>query len=332
MQTDRAALNLRLPPDWQAPLDIQSRLGAQVGRQRAIIDESLTNEQKSPLLLVLHEIPERGEPRQGVFYWRNLSHQWFVYRQGQDYDPREDGLAALSDHLSHYEAVLEDLREDYEAARRAHHYLAILENVAHKSHAADNLHRTLETARTFMREKKIDYDVEIINARDRAYNLKRELDLLYLDTQNALDYREAHASEILNLLILIFFPLTLVASLIQTGIMERIPALFPMIDPLLMQIGLLAAAFFLGIGLYLFISPTRKRQRRTVKPSNPPVLRTGTELAPRPTRRAKIKSADTRYRHPLDRWRLRRRTITLDKEMAHYAVDTVDAARAKRKP
>lgn len=331
MQTDHTALNLRLPADWQAPLDIQNRLGAQVGRQRAIVDESVSDEKKSPLLLVLHEIPERGEPRRGIFYWRNLTHQWFVYRQGQPYEAREDGLAALNDHLQRYEAVQQQLREDYEEARRAHHYLALLEEVALQSHAADNLYRTLEMARTFMREKQIDYDVEIINTRDRAYNLKREFDLLYLDTQNALDYREAHASEILNLLILIFFPLTLVASLIQTGITERMPTLLPTVDPLLIQIGLLAAAFLLGIGLYLFISPTRKRQRRAVRPASHPSLRTGTELALGPNRRAKINSAGKRYRHPLDRWRLRRKTITLDKEMAHYAVDTDEAARGKRK-
>ena len=331
MEVERAELNLRLPSDWQAPPDMQSRLGAQVGRQRAIIDESLPDGKTSPLLLVLHEIPERGEPRQGVFYWRNPTHQWFVYRQGQPYNAREDGLAALSDHLNRYEAVLEALREDYEEARRAHHYLAILENVAHKSHAADNLHRTLETARTFMREKKIAYDVEIINLRDRAYSLKRELDLLYLDTQNALDYREAHASEILNLLVLIFFPLTLVASLIQTGITERLMIFAPSVDPLLMQIGLLVVALMLGVGLYLFISPTRKRQRRSIRPASQPILRTGTELTLTPNRQAKTKPTSQRYRHPLDRWRLRRKTITLDTEMAHYAVDIDETKRKKRK-
>lgn len=329
MQTDRAALNLRLPPDWQAPLDIQSRLGAQVGRQRAIIDESLTDGQKSPLLLVLHEIPERGEQRQGVFYWRNLTHQWSVYRQGQAYDPREDGLAALSDHLGRYEAQQEQLREDYEAARRAHHYLAILEEVALQNHATDNLHRTLETARTFMREKKIDYDVEIINLRDRAYSLKREFDLLYLDTQNALDYREAHASEVLNLLVLLFFPLTLVASLIQTGITERMLIFTPTIDPLLMQIGLLAAALLLGVGLYLLISPGRKRRRQTARSVEQRVLRTGTELALPPTRQAKPKPARARYRHPLAPWRMKKRTITLDQNMAQYVVEDEQRRRSK---
>ena len=329
MQTDLAALNLRLPPDWQAPLDMQSRLGAQVGRQRAIIDESLTDEKKAPLLLVLHEIPERGEQRQGVFYWRALNHQWLVYHQGQAYNPREDGLAALSEHLGRYEVVQEQLREDYEEARRAHHYLTILEDLALKSHAADNLYRSLETARTFMREKKIDYDVEIINLRDRAYSLKREFDLLYLDTQNALDYREAHASEVLNLLILIFFPLTLVASLIQTGIMDQLFIYAPAINPAFLQVGLLAAALLLGVGLYLFISPRRKRHRRVTKrptqrhfrPNTAPALRQPTQSTP--------SAYAEGYRHPLAPWRMKKRKVTLDKNMAHYAVDEGKGRRGK---
>lgn len=327
MHSERAALNLRLPPDWQAPLDIQNRLGAQVGRQRAIIDESLPDDKQSPLLLVLHEIPERGEPRQGIFYWRNLTHQWFVYRQGQPYNAREDGLTALNNHLQRYEAAQQQLREDYEEARRAHHYLAILEDVALQSHATDNLYRTLETARTFMREKKVDYDVEIINVRDLAYNLKREFDLLYLDTQNALDYREAHASEVLNLLVLLFFPLTLVASLIQTGITERMLVFTPALDPLLMQIGLLVAALVLGVGLYLFISPVRKRHRREARPVAQRVLHSGTELAQQPNRQTKPTGA--RYRHPLAPWRMKKRTITLDKNMAQYVVDDEQGQRGK---
>ncbi len=330
MHQDREELNLRLPPDWQAPPDIQSRLGAQVGRQRAIIDENMADGQKSPLLLVLHEIPERGQPREGAFYWWDRNHQWFVYRQGQPYNPQEDGLAALNAHVERYEAMLEQLRDAYEEARRAHHYLAILENVAHKSHAADNLHRTLETARTFMREKQIAYTVEIINLRDRAYNLKREFDLLYLDTQNALDYREAQASEVLNLLILIFFPLSLIASLFETGITDQILNIAPAIDPLIMTICMLGAALLLGFGLYLLITPSRKRYRRVTNrvvqhdsyDSSAPVLRTR-------SRSTQVHAADNGYRHPLAPWRMKKRAVTLSKEMAHYAVDENKRARKR---
>lgn len=330
MHQDREELNLRLPSDWQAPPDIQSRLGAQVGRQRAIIDENMADGQKSPLLLVLHEIPERGQPREGAFYWWDRNHQWFVYRQGQPYNPQEDGLAALNAHVERYEAMLEQLRDAYEEARRAHHYLAILENVALKSHAADNLYRTLETARTFMREKQIAYEVEIINLRDRAYNLNREFDLLYLDTQNALDYREAQASEVLNLLILIFFPLSLIASLIETGITDQILTIAPAIDPLIMTICMLVAALLLGFGLYLLITPSRKRYRRnskrtsrnTVSSSAAPVLR---QTAQSPS----SQPSDNGYRHPLAPWRMKKRKVTLDKGMAHYVVDENNGRRKK---
>jgi hypothetical protein len=329
MHQDREELNLRLPPAWQAPPDIQNRLGAQVGRQRAIIDESLADDEKSPLLLVLHEIPERAVPRQGVFYWLDLNRQWFVYRQGQPYDAAEDGLAALRDHFARYEAVQEELRADYEQARRAHHYLAILENVAQKSHAAENLHRTMETARTFMREKKIDYEAEIINLRDRAYNLEREFDLLYQDTQNALDYREARSSEILNLLVLIFFPLTLVTSLIQTGITDQILTIAPALDPLIMTLCLLFAAILVGIGLSLLIDPTHN-QRRAKKVHNRNNSH-GRAPQAQPAQRPASKIRQPSYAHPLARWRIRKQPVTLDEKMAHYAVNIPQQQEQKKK-
>lgn len=329
MHQNREELNLRLPPDWQAPSDIQSRLGAQVGRQRAIIDENMADGQKSPLLLVLHEIPERGQPREGTFYWWDRNHQWFVYRQGHPYTPQEDGLAALSAHVERYEAMLDQLRDDYEEARRAHHYLAILENVALKSHAADNLYRTLETARTFMRDKKIAYTVEIINLRDRAYNLNREFELLYRDTQNALDYREAQASEMLNLLILIFFPLSLIASLIQTGITDQILNIAPAIDPLIMTICLLVAALLLGFGLYLLITPSRKRYRRTTRRAAPRDLTNNSTPILRQPPPSPPDTIGDGYRHPLAPWRMKKRKVTLDKGMAHYAVDEKQERRRK---
>lgn len=328
MRTSTEQLHTRLPAAWQAPPGIQNRLGSQVGRQRAIIDESLADGEKSPLLLVLHEMPEHGRDRQGVFFWHDLAGAWQVYRVGAPYNPREDGLVALDAHLAHYEAVEEELREQYERARRARHYLAILEEVALKRHAAENLYRALEAARSLMRDKRIDYDIEIINLRDRAYNLEREFDLLYQDTQNALDYREAHAVEILNLLILIFFPLSIITSLFETGITAQILTLAPAIDPLIMTICLLAAALLLGIGLYLLISPSHKqhrprrykRSRRTAPQVNQRSQPT-TPAALKLTGQATVAQPHSTYQHPLARWRIRKQPITLDKEMAHYIVE-----------
>ncbi|MCB0063230.1 MAG: hypothetical protein KDE19_14000, partial [Caldilineaceae bacterium] len=192
---------IRLPDAWQVPQGILDRLGTDlVGRQRAIVDETLPNGIHSPLLLVLHEVPDRTPQRQGIFFWRDLDGIWHVYRQGETYDPQADGIAALHEHFANYEAEEQALRREYERARRAGQYLTILEEAALKVHAADNLYRTLTEARTLMREQKIPQDIEIINARDRAYNIEREFDLLYTDTQNALDYREAHAVEVLNIL------------------------------------------------------------------------------------------------------------------------------------
>lgn len=270
---------IQLPAAWQVPQGILDRLGTDlVGRQRAIIDETVPAGIHSPLLLVLHEVPDYTPDRQGLFFWRDLDGIWRVYRQGQPYNDRENGIAALREHLANYEAQEEALRNAYERARRAAQYLTILEDAALQCHAAANLHRTLSDARTLMREQKIHHDVEIINARDRAYNIEREFDLLYTDTQNALDYREAHVVEILNALFLIFFPLTIIASLFEMGviffpltiiasffemgIMQQLRQSLPSLDPSLIVSALLLGGLLLGFGFYLLIRPPGRRRRQ----------------------------------------------------------------------
>lgn len=261
-QTER--MTIELPFAWEVSIGIRERLGTDlVGRQRAVVDETVAPSQPSPLLLVLHEVPDRSPERLGLFFWRSVDGVWKVYGQGENYDDREDGIAALHEHMARYEEEERYLRDAYERAGRAEQYLTILEEAALQSHATSNLYRTMADARMLMRERKIEYDVEIINARDRAYNIEREFALLYTDTQNALDYREAHAVEVLNVLFLIFFPLTIIATVFETGIIQQILDTTPTLDPLVLTIALLIAALLIGIGFYLLISPLQRQPRRS---------------------------------------------------------------------
>ncbi len=336
MATTRSAQQpsmIQLPTAWQVPSGIRERLGTElVGRQRAVIDETLDAGQYSPLLLVLHEVPDRATSRRGLFLWRDVAGIWKVYRQGEAYNNNANGIAALHEHMANYEAEEHALRDAYERAQRAGQYLTILEEAALQSHATTNLHRTLADARTLMRERKIDYDVEIINARDRAYNIEREFDLLYTDTQNALDYREAHAVEILNILFLIFFPLTIIASIFETGIIQQLLDTTPTLDPLVLTISLLVAALLLGIGFYLLITPLQRRSRRGRR--RPLVQRTKQFAQPLhadepsipntfdlPTQTPTAQTDRGKRRHPL---RFQGRTKpprTLGKAMTHYQIE-----------
>ena len=326
MRTKQQPPLIQLPEAWQVPAGIRDRLGTDlVGRQRALVDETLPPNVDSPLLLVLHEVPDRLSERWGIFFWRDLAGGWHVYRQGEPYAEHEDGIAALHEHLARYEEEEHSLRVTYQRAHRAGQYLTILEETALKCHAAANLHRTLVDARTLMRDQKISYDVEIINMRDRAYNIERDFELLYTDTQNALDYREAHAVEILNILLLIFFPLTIIASIFETGIIQQLLDTTPTLDPLVLTLALLIAALLFGVSFYLLVSPLPRRRLRRAKKRRTGRAAAPVQLSPA-AKRVPLPPAETtagvqaQRPHPLQ-GKGTRIPLNLGKKMAHYQLD-----------
>lgn len=198
-----------IPPTWSLPEAIRVRLGQSTfGRQRAIIEDG-------HLLLVLHKPPGADDRvREGMLFWRTPQGDWHFSRGGS-------GPGALKRHLQSFAEIEAGLTQDYEQAADLTSLFDLLESATPLARSARGLHQALQTARDAIKQ-----DTFIIEMRDMAYEIERNLDLLLQDAQNALRYRtareaeeQAHlskqalqASHRLNILAALFFPLTAIAS------------------------------------------------------------------------------------------------------------------------
>ncbi len=216
-----------IPPTWNLPEAIRARLGQSTyGRQRAIVEEG-------HLLLVLHRTPgpdDRG--REGVLFWRNPAGEWQCNRGGP-------GSGTLKRHVQSYVDVEGKLTQDYDAATAVGGLFDLQEALTPLARAACNMHHALQAAR-----ESIKQDLFIIEVRDLAYEVERNLELLLEDVRNAIHQataREAEAqsqagrealkaSHRLNALAALFLPLTAITSLFsmnfEHGLNERSPTLF----------------------------------------------------------------------------------------------------------
>ena len=100
--------------------------------------------------------------------------------------------------------------------------------------------------------------------RDQAYEVERNLDLLYEDVRNAIQHRAArkaeeqarlteealHASHRLNILAALFFPLTAIASLFSMnfahGMDKRKPVIFWFVVAISVALGFAMKGWVLG--------------------------------------------------------------------------------------
>ena len=221
---------MNLPSQWELPDEIRERFGKKrSGRQRAMAADE-------HLLLVLHKAPKHGKrEREGTFYWRKPNGEWESTERGE-------GLYTLRKHLEEYSLAEENLSNKFEQVEDAEDYFQVLQELAPLHRAAKNLHATIQVAR-----EEIHHDRDIIDLRDQAGELERTLELLYLNTKNALDFHIARKSEEqaligmqsvqtghrLNILAAIFFPLTAIASVfgmsLRSGLEDATIWLFWMI-------------------------------------------------------------------------------------------------------
>lgn len=237
-----------IPPLWQVPRVFRERMGDHVGRQRAMVADG-------HLLLVLHAPAKPGEAgRQGRLFWRDPAGQWWSKEKGV-------GLHSLERHFEEYEHLLGELARQEERASAAAEYLALLEQLSPVRRAATNLHHALQHAREQCPDVR-----ELINLRDRAYELDRSADLLLTDVENALQvaiakraeeqsassHQMSVASHRLNVLAAFFFPIATLMAIfganLRTGWEEVWPPL-----PLL---SVLAVGLVVGALLTAFV--TRK--------------------------------------------------------------------------
>jgi hypothetical protein len=210
-ETDKEAIMSEkslLPSSWEVPQVFRDRLGARVGRQRAMTDGG-------HLLLVLHEPPRPGEDeRRGRFIWRRPDGSWTSKGLG-------DGTAAVERHVEEYAHMVDELETMEERAEGSDAYFGVVRAAGPLHHAAGNLHATLQQARELF-----PADRDLIDFRDRAYQVHRRAELLYTLAKDGLDFataqqserlaRDGHrmslASHRLNLLAAFFFPMATLSS------------------------------------------------------------------------------------------------------------------------
>jgi len=199
-----------IPPTWNLPEAIRIRLGqTSYGRQRAIVEEG-------HVLLVLHKPPGADDrAREGVLFWRNPAGDWQCNRGGP-------GPGSLKRHVQAYTEIEGKLTADYEKSPDMNTLFDLTETLTPLSRAGRNMHQALQTAR-----EAIKGDTFLIEMRDVAYDVTRNLELLVEDVRNEIQHRAArkaeeqarlseqalHASHRLNILAALFFPLTAIASL-----------------------------------------------------------------------------------------------------------------------
>jgi hypothetical protein len=216
-----------IPPTWNLPETIRTRLGRTTyGRQRSIIEDG-------HLLLVLHKPPGPDDTdREGVLFWRNPAGEWQLNRGGP-------GPGGLKRHIQAYEELETKVVQDYEQAEDSTALFNLLEVLTPLVRATRSMHQAIQAAR-----EAVPNDAFLIEIRDLAYEVDRNLELLIEDVRNAIQYRMAreaeeqgrlsrqalHASHRLNILAALFFPLMAVASVFGMnfahGLSDRDPKVF----------------------------------------------------------------------------------------------------------
>ena len=233
-----------LPATWEVPVEFRSRLGEKAGRQRAMMAEG-------HLLLVLHAPPKKDEPdRKGRLFWRKPDGTWLSNELG-------GGAAALAKHLGEFAEIIDKMDRQEDVAGSVDEYYTILDAMGPIQRSARHMHATLQEAR-----KLLSVDRDLINFRDKAYDIERNAELLYNDVRNALEFAVAKKSEEqavnahqmavqshrLNLLVAFFFPLaTLVAivgSDMRHGFEDYLP--YPYLFYAVLAAGLILGALLAG--------------------------------------------------------------------------------------
>ncbi len=238
-----------IPPTWSLPEAIRTRLGQSTyGRQRAIIEEG-------HVLLVLHKPPGPDQShRDGVLFWRSPGGEWQCNKGGP-------GMGGLKRHIQEFAELEAQLTRAYEDAGDASALFEIVERLTPLARAGRNLHQAVQEAR-----EAVKGDVPLIELRDLAYEVDRNLELLLQDVRNAIEYKIAresedqarltrevlHASHRLNILAALFLPLTAISSVFgmnfSHGLDPQSPVWFWLVMTASLALGFLIKGWVLARG------------------------------------------------------------------------------------
>lgn len=207
---------LLIPAAWQLPEYFRGRLGSAVGRQRLM-------EHAGQLLIVAHDVPAADEvSRRGVLFWFD-GRQWLGSND-------TSGPAGIGQLIDAYVKRLDQYDQQEAKAQFAQEYLPLLDGLAPLMRSARNLHDVLQEARTTAPELR-----ELIDLRDRAYEMSRTAELLYQDAKNSMDvavvrraeeqaassHRMSVAAHRLNTMAAIFFPLATSGAVFGTTLTDN---------------------------------------------------------------------------------------------------------------
>jgi hypothetical protein len=235
-------MSMNIPVGWELPEELSRRVGAKLGRQRALIANG-------QILLVLHKVPtSKSSEREGAAFWRDGEGNW------RSTNGRE-GIGALTSHVGAYLEAVSQLEVDYDKAQNSHDYFRILEQVVPIHRAANNQLAAIQTARVDFEEAR-----ELISIRDMAAEADRIAEILQIDAKNALDYQIAKqneeqarlANEVatstnrLNFIAAMFLPLTAISSVFGMTIRSGLEGSSPLLFWLIFITGTLMG-LFLGI-------------------------------------------------------------------------------------
>lgn len=136
------------------------------------------------LLLVLRPpLADEKTRKAGRLFWRSDQGRWKCTDLG-------DGASALETHLDQYHARLEAIEDRLDEAETADEHYRLITEVGALHRSTRHLYEVLQQARQLVPD-----DGQIIDFRDRAYELDRLGELLYQESKLGLDYAIARRGE-----------------------------------------------------------------------------------------------------------------------------------------
>jgi hypothetical protein len=186
-------------------------------------------EELDHLLVILHAPPQPGQDeREGRIFWRPPDGQWKA--------SKGRGVKGLLEHVSEYQAAIDSLEAEQDKARTAEDYFKVLERANPLARSCRNMHAALQQARELVPE-----DPELLCARDDAYVVERNAELLVADIRNGFDLyvakkteemtRNGHAMAVaghrLNTLAALFLPTTALAAVLGMNLQHGLENVAP---------------------------------------------------------------------------------------------------------